>query len=165
MLLYKLLLNKIDGKLYNSNKNIYSSTVSTIRINNKLTDWFDCATGVKLGCNLSPTLFAIFANDLVKEVNDLDIGMKVEELKLSILMYADDIVLMSDSEEKLQTMLDTVHNWYKRWRVLINSNKSKCMHFRQGRTQRTMFTFKIGDTILETVDKIQIPWYTVPREK
>jgi len=45
MLLYKLLLNKIDGKLYNSIKNIYSSTVSTIRINNKLTDWFDCATG------------------------------------------------------------------------------------------------------------------------
>jgi len=66
MLLYKLLLNKIDGKLYNSIKNIYSSTVSTIRINNKLTDWFDCATGVKQGCNLSPTLFAIFANDLVK---------------------------------------------------------------------------------------------------
>ena len=62
MLLYKLLLNKIDGKLYNSIKNIYSSTVSTvstIRINNKLTDWFDCATGVKQGCNLSPTLFAI----------------------------------------------------------------------------------------------------------
>ena len=40
MLLYKLLLNGIDGKLYNSIKNIYTSSVSTVRINNKLTEWF-----------------------------------------------------------------------------------------------------------------------------
>ena len=86
----------------------------------------DCRTGVKQGCNLSPTLFSIFANDLVAEVNDLDIGIKVGDRKLSLLLYADDIVLVAESEEKLQSMLDTVHSWCKQWRVLVNANQSVC---------------------------------------
>lgn len=151
MLLYKLLLNKIDGKMYNSIKNIYASSVSSVRINNKMTSWFDCRTGVKQGCTLSTTLFSIFANDVAAEINDLDIGIPIGDTKLSLLMYADDIVLMADSEEKLQTMLDTIHNWCKRWRVLINTDKSKCMHFRKGRTERSNFKFMIGNNELETV--------------
>ena len=81
MLLYKLLLHHIDGKFYNSIKSIYTSTVSAIRINNKLTEWFDCTTGVRQGCNLSPMLYSVFANDLVKEIYDLGIGIQVGECK------------------------------------------------------------------------------------
>ncbi len=153
LLLYKLLLNKIDGKMYNSIKSIYASSTSCIRINNKLTDWFNCTTGVKQGCNLSPTLFTVFANDLVQEINDLDLGIKLDDTKVSMLMYADDIVLITNTEEKLQAMLNVLHEWCKRWRVLINTNKSKCVHFRKGRTQRTEFTFKIGENNLETVEQ------------
>ena len=72
---------------------------------------------------------------------------------MSILMYADDIVLMADSEEKLQSMLDVLNNWCKRWRVVINTSKSKCMHFRKGRSRKTQFTFRVGDSELELVDK------------
>ena len=153
MLLYKLLLNGIDDKLYNSIKNIYTSSVSTVRINNKLTEWFSCNSGVKQGCNLSPTLFAIFANDLVNEINGLDLGFDIGDRKLSLLLYADDIVMMAKTEEDLQTMLDTLYSWCKRWRVLINAGKSKCMHFRKGRKQRSTFEFKVGNDILETVDR------------
>lgn len=153
MLLYKLLLNAIDGKMYNSIKSIYASSSSCIRLNNKTTDWFECRTGVKQGCNLSPTLFSIFANDLVAEVNNLGLGIDVGDRKLSMLLYADDIVLMADGEDKLQSMLDTLGDWCKRWRVLINTNKSKCMHFRHGNSQRSEFEFRIGNSALETVDK------------
>lgn len=52
MMLYKLLLNNIDGKIYNSVKSIYQHTNSCVRINNKLTNWFDCRTGVKQGDNV-----------------------------------------------------------------------------------------------------------------
>lgn len=52
MMLYKLLLNNIDGKLYKSVKNIYQSSESCVRINGKLTNWFDCKTGVKQGDHL-----------------------------------------------------------------------------------------------------------------
>jgi hypothetical protein len=70
-----------------------------------------------------------------------------------MLLYADGIVLMAKSEGDLQTMLNQLHDWCKRWRVLINASKSKCMHFRKGRTQRSDFSFKLGNDILETVDR------------
>lgn len=75
------------------------------------------------------------------------------DIKISLLMYADDIVLLADSEDKLQCMLDTLHRWCQKWRVLINTTKSKAMHFRRGRTQRSDYEFKIGNSVLETVDQ------------
>ncbi|VDI60354.1 Hypothetical predicted protein [Mytilus galloprovincialis] len=151
MMLYKLLLNKIDGKLYNSVKSIYQSSESCVRINGKLTSWFCCKTGVKQGDNLSPTLFSIFINDLVQEINDLNLGVDLLETKLSLLLYADDIALVAKSAEDLQCMLNTLHQWCKRWRVLINTDKSKCIHFRKPRTKETNFEFTIGKNKLEKV--------------
>ncbi len=141
-MLYKLLLNHIDGKVYNSIKSIYRHSSSCVRIHNQHTNWFDCKTGVKQGDNLSPTLFSIFINDLVQEVNDLGLGFEIGDTKLSVLLYADDIVLIAKSENHLQTMLNTLCDWCKRWRVLINTSKSKCMHFRKGRTAQTQYIFK-----------------------
>ena len=154
MLLYKLLLHKIDGKMYKSIRNLYDSSSSCIRINNKLTTWFDCTTGVKQGDNLSPTLVSIFTNDIIHEINELDIGIDLGGTKVSILMYADDIVLVSDTEAKLQTMLDLLDDWCNRWRVIINMNKSKCVHFRRGRAQRTEFNFKVGELSLEVCSAV-----------
>ena len=62
-----------------------------------------------------------------------------------MLLYANDIALFSDSEENLQTMLNVVHNLCQQWRVLINTQKSKCVHFRKGRTH--LFNFELGTTI------------------
>jgi hypothetical protein len=101
-----------------------------------------------------PTLFAIFVNDLVQEINDLHLGIKMNETSsISMLLYADDIVLISNNSENLQIMLNTMHNWCKRWRVLINCEKSKVMRFRKGRTKQCDHIFKIGDNSLETVDR------------
>ena len=153
MLLYKLLLNKVDGKLYNSIKSIYASSTSCIRINNKLTDWFDCKNGVKQGDNLSPTLFSVFVNDLISEVNDMHLGVNLGDENISILLYADDIALVAENEANLQSMLNKLHDWCKKWRVLINTDKSKCVHFRRSRQTRSEFDFKIGLNSLETVDR------------
>jgi len=152
MILYKLLLNKVDGKVYGAISSMYKHSVSCIRINDKLTEWFDCQRGLKQGNNLSPTIFSIFINDLVPEVNDLDLGIQVGDVKVSMLLYADDIVFVSGSEAGLQGMLDQLHEWCKKWRVLINTDKSKCMHFRHGRTKQTEYSFKVGNMPLELVE-------------
>ena len=153
LMLYKLLLLGVDGNIYNSIKSVYKHTTSTIKINNKLTEWFNCNSGVAQGNNLSPTIFAAFVNDLVTEINDLGIGVQVGDLFVSMLLYADDIVLIANSERNLQTMLNTLHGWCKKWRVLINTSKSKCMHFRRPRTRQTDFRFQVGDNVLETVSE------------
>ncbi|CAC5393098.1 unnamed protein product [Mytilus coruscus] len=81
MLLYKLLLNNIDGKMYNSIKNICSYTTASIRVNQMMSEWFVCNSGVKQGDNCSTTLFSIFINDLVQEMNNLDFGINIDDSK------------------------------------------------------------------------------------
>ena len=60
---------------------------------------------------MSPTLFGLFINDLVAEVNKQNLGIKVGNLQIAILLFADDIVLMAESEQKLQSLLNVVHKW------------------------------------------------------
>jgi hypothetical protein len=81
MLLYKLLRSGIDGKIYTAIKSMYEQTVSCARINNIMTQWFDCKKGVVKGNSLSPTLFAVFINDLVAEINSLDLGVSIGKTK------------------------------------------------------------------------------------
>lgn len=114
MMLYKLLINNIDGKVYNSIKNIYQSPESCVRINGYLTNWFDCKTAVRQGDNLSPNLFSIFINDLVHKINNLDVGIDLLNRNLSMLLYADDITLIAKSTKDLQCMLNKLYEWCKR---------------------------------------------------
>ena len=85
---------------------VYQNSESCVRLNGKLTDWFICETGVKQGDNFYLTLFAIFINDLVKEVNAQDIGINIVDKKLSILLYADDIAMNANNEEDFQHLLN-----------------------------------------------------------
>ena len=61
------------------------------------------------------------------------------------------IVDISESEVNLQKMLDYIHSWCRKWRLRVNTNKSKIMHFRPNRRQRTQFLFKMGNINLDMV--------------
>ena len=65
---------------------------------------------------LSPTLFAIFINDLATEIKNSNIGVILNEnLAVNILLYADDIVLLAENEEDLQSLIFLVECWCKNW--------------------------------------------------
>ena len=106
----------VSNKMLKALKSLYENVKCTVRINGRQSDWFSVGTGLKQGCILSPLLFNKYINDLVKELNELDCGIKFNETSIiSILLYADDIVIMSDCEAKLQAMLTYLNNWCKRW--------------------------------------------------
>ena len=63
-LIHKLLLNNINGKMYNIIFNMYTSVKSCISYNNHTTGYFNCEIGVRQGENLLPFLFSMFLNDL-----------------------------------------------------------------------------------------------------
>jgi hypothetical protein len=149
LLYFKLLENEIDGKLYQGIKAMYDNTLSSVRINDKYTDWFDTESGVRQGDTLSPTLFVLFINNLVDEIKSLNIGIDIGNTKICILLYADDIVLITETEEELQTLLNCINNWCYKWRITINGNKSKIMHFRKQNTNRSNFKFKVGSLELK----------------
>ena len=71
---------------------------------------------------------------------------------ISILLYADDMILCANTESDLQSMLTEMHNWTTRWRVKLNINKSKTMHFHPVRQIRTRSNFCFGLDQLEIVD-------------
>ena len=100
----------INTAVRNSIKSLYEHVKCAIRINGTHTEWFCVNSGLKQGCILSSQLFNMFANDLVHAMNELNFGLSYSDVDhVSILLYADDIVLLSDDELKMQTMLDCLN--------------------------------------------------------
>jgi len=94
-----------------------------VRINDTISEPISVTTGVKQGCLLSPTLFNLFINGLIEEIKKLGLGVKCGELILALLMFADDIALMAETEEDLQCMLNALHSWCECWLLRINISK------------------------------------------
>ena len=112
LLWHKLSILGINGKMLNSIKSLYEQVKCTIRINGTHTEWFCVNSGLKQGCILFPQSFNMFANDLVHAMNELNCGLSYsDDDHVSILLYANDIVLLSDDKLKIQTMLDCLNKW------------------------------------------------------
>ena len=115
-------------------KTMYANVQSAVRLHGLgaiLTDWFSVHSGVRQGDNLAPTLFAMYINDFVLTINELHKGISIGDRDVSCLLYADDIVLLTETPVDLQVQLDAVNNWCRKWRLKINVTKTKIMHFRK----------------------------------
>ena len=152
LLWHKLSMLGVSNKMLNSLKSLYQNVQCTVRINGICSEWFQVETGLKQGCILSPLLFNGFVNDLVQELNALECGIKFNDISmLSVLLYADDIVILSDDDIRLQTMLNSLNSWCIRWGLVINVEKSKIVHFRSPSITRSDFNLPCGDANIETV--------------
>ena len=85
------------------------------------------------------------------KIKSKHIGIKIGQVNIALLLYADDIVLLAEDELKLQDMLNEVHDWCCRWRMLVNTIKTEVVHFRTKRTEQTKSKFKMGPKELNTV--------------
>ena len=110
---YRLLSYGIHSKIYEAVKSLYQNTMCCIKVNTHLTPWFETTTGVKQGDNLSPTIFSLFLNDLAIEIKKLNLGIPIDNRNVSILLYADDLVLLAQNENDLQKILIPFKNGAK----------------------------------------------------
>ena len=95
----------------------------------------------------------MYLNDLITEINSLEKGIKIDTKRVSMLLYADDIVLMANSARDLQAMMDCLGRWCSNWGLHVNPKKTKVMHFMPKGRQRSNFNFKIGEDPIEITDK------------
>ena len=138
----KVLKQGISGKILSVIQNMYQSAKSCVRSNGQLSEFFRCTAGVRQGENLSPVLFAIYLNDfqsfLAERTDGLtDLNLRLEEFdtfaKLCVLLYADDTVIMAESEVDLQRALDALSEYCNLWDLTVNLEKTNVVIFSQGR--------------------------------
>ena len=130
---------------------LYADVKCSVRVNNTLTDWFNVSMGLKQGCILSPQLFNAFLNGLTQCINELHCGVEYGDNSISMFLYADDIILIASDGHKLQRMLDALDEYCKTWRLTINPNKSKIVHFRRKSCPRSTQQFHCGNKAIEIV--------------
>ncbi len=155
LLFFKFTEYGIDGKMYQCLKRMYSNTSSCVNINNNFTEWFPTENGCRQGDVTSPTAFSIIINDLLKELNSCGIGVGIgTDLIISVLAFADDIVLLAENPQDLQKLINIVHRWSFKWRFAINPEKSQIVHYRNAPKLRTDYIFKLNDNgpVLNIVD-------------
>ena len=98
---------------------------------------------------MSPVLFSVFIDDLVKDVKDAELGVRVGGELIPMLLYADDVVLISNNSKEAQDQLDILDNWCKKWMMKINPAKSQIMHVRNPQKPKCTDVIKCGEHILQ----------------
>ena len=88
-------------------RNLYAGQEATVRIGHGPTEWFQIRKGVRQGCILSPYLFNLYAEYIMRNagLEEAQAGIKIARRKINHLRYADDTTLMAESEEELKNLL------------------------------------------------------------
>ena len=88
-------------------RNLYAGQEATVRTGHGTTDWFQIGKGVCQGCILSPWLFDLYAEYIMRNagLEEAQAGIKTARRNINHLRYADDTTLMAESEEELKSLL------------------------------------------------------------
>lgn len=132
-------------------KNINSQSRATVRRGKIITSEFTTNKGVLQGCPLSPHLFNIFLEYVMRVSleNHSEDGINIGGQRINNLRYADDIVIVAETEEQLQSIANSVHTTCTKYKLKINARKTKSMVF--SRRQPTL-NITVGNTSIEQVD-------------
>ena len=150
----KLMRFNINGKYLTLIKNMYQNIKSCVRVNSECSPIFSCNVGVRQGENLSPLLFSLFLNDInvFFVQNNYENGISIPNyendtirdfLKIFILLYADDTVILSDSEVGLQNALNIYAEYCNNWKLIVNISKSKIIIFSRATVKLYFFLLKM----------------------
>ena len=107
----------------------YAGQEVTVRTGHGTTDWFQIGKGVRQGCILSPCLFNLYAEHIMRNarLDEAQAGIKIAGRNINNLRYADDTTLMAESEEELKSLLMKVKEEREKVGLKLNIQKTKIM--------------------------------------
>jgi len=110
-------------------RNLYAGQEATVRTGHGTTDWFQKGKGVCQGCILSPCLFNLYAEYIMRKagLEEAQAGTKIARRNINNLRYADDTTLMAESEEELRSLLMKVKEGREKVGLKLNIQKTKIM--------------------------------------
>src|SRR5574337_1085641 len=110
-------------------RNLYAGQEATVRTGHGTTDWFQIGKGVCQGCILSPCLFNLYTEYIMRNagLKETQAGIKISGRNINNLRYADDTNLMAESEEELKSLLMKVKEESEKAALKLNIQKTKIM--------------------------------------
>ena len=110
-------------------RNLYAGQEATVRTGHGTTDWFQIGKGVDKGRILSPCLFNLYAEYILRNagLEEAQAGIKIAGGNINNLRYADDTTLMAESEEELKNLLMKVKEENEKVGLKLNIQKRKIM--------------------------------------
>src|SRR5574340_989318 len=110
-------------------RNLYAGQEATVRTGHETTDWFQIGKGVRQGYILSPCLFNLYAEYIMRNarLEEAQAGIKIARRNINNLRYADDTTLMAASEEELKSLLMKVKEKNEEVGLQLNIQKTKIM--------------------------------------
>ena len=111
-------------------RNLYAGQNTTVRTGHGTTDWFQIGKGVCQGCILSPCLFNLYAEYILRNagLDEAQAGIKIAGRNVNSLRYADDTTLMAESEEELKSLLMKVKEESKKAGINSTFKKQRSWH-------------------------------------
>ena len=110
-------------------RNLYESLEATVRTGHGTTDWFQIGKGVSQGCILSPCLFNLHADYIMKNagLDKAQAVIKIARRNINNFRYADDTTLLSESKEELKSLLMKVKDESEKAGLKLNIQNTKIM--------------------------------------
>ena len=110
-------------------RNLYAGQEATVRTRHGTTDWFKIREGVGPGCILSPCLFNLYAEYIMRNagLDEAQAGIKITRRNINNIRYIDDTTLMAESEEELKSFLMKVEEETEKAGLKLNIQKTKTM--------------------------------------
>ena len=149
-LFYKLSMLGLSKKMIVIIMLLYSETTSYVWSGSDMSEPIHVEQGVKQGCLLSPLLFSLYVNDLH---DSLPGGVQIGNTTVKVLMYADDIVLLSTCPRQLQCMINSLATYCNTWGLKVNLNKSKIVVFREGPRLSSSLSWIFENSPIEIVNE------------
>ena len=108
---------------------LYAGQEATVRTAHGTTDWFQIKKGVHQGCILSPCLFNLYAENIMRKtgLDETQAGIKIAWRNINNLRYANDTTLMAKSEEEIRSLLMKVKEESEKVGLKLNIQKTKIM--------------------------------------
>ena len=110
-------------------RNLYAGQEATVRTGHGTTDWFQLGKGGHQGCNLSPWLFNLYVEYIMRNagLEEAQAEIKIAGRNINNLRYADDTTLMAENEEELISLLMKVKEESEKVGLRLNIQKTKTM--------------------------------------
>ena len=134
--LFELLIDRGMNPLYTRLiLDMYVNQQMCVRYSSSISEWFCPSNGVKQGGVLSPTLFAVYIDGMLRQLEISNIGCCVGNKYCGVISYADDVILLSPSQRAMSSMINICKRYADEYLIKFNGKKCQSIIFTKGNNE------------------------------